>query len=917
MAKSVKELYFEKEFINNEFINIKEELKKTINSFLQDNSKEFYFTKELNKTYEKIKPFLEKRWVKMNDDYCFDKKVGGCWLGLCNDNFDYRAGNFNSGTELEVVLNKMREVYQNNNIDIPRENELKKLTNLSNTPFRLSSKRPEKRSCYILYKIGNKVQGYDLDSGYLKNHHYGNIHPLYRLYKKNSFSLNQKEIFILWIVKKLIPIDFSDEFYKTVLNFEFELNELEIVEVKGNLEILYKFSNLLDILKIKDTKRATLQKYDDKMFFDINRGSWEVFYHSNQDNFKNPVKIELSQPLMAKDPKDDIQAGIIGIDFGTKSTVVVRQTETEDILPIRIGEGNLSKAVNKHSYENPTIMKFVDFEKFLNDYNEKQFRPDTNFNDLPVSYIAYNDMKEATNAENFTSFLKELKQWAGDTNRKIQIQDLKNKNYIFKNFLDLNDEDINPIEIYAYYLGLYINNQFNGIYLDYILSFPVTYEKNVRSKILESFKKGLRKSLPNIGDKINNLKVVAGASEPAAYATVAIEELIFEVDDEIEEVCYAIFDFGGGTTDFNFGLFNSIDEGRYDYKITHFGANGDKFLGGENLLEMLAFEIFKFNQNILRKNNLSFTKPTEIKPFIGSEILLSNSKEAKMNMVTLTEILRKFLERESFEENIFTDDIKLDLVDNNNELKSNIILELPENPDEWLKELLKTRIKKGINTFFEAMREAFVNNSDEINLNTEKIHIFLAGNSSKSPLVKEIFDEKIKLLIEKSKKEYQLSFKIYPPLDNSDDFEKPNGKTGVAFGLIESRAGGRILVVNKNEKDGEIKFKFYLGINKRKKFKIIINKETPYNKWEKFIDAGANYFEVCYTSNATATTNKLSIKDNSIRKKRFDIDKINPNSNVYIRFISPTIFEYVVSDDTDIKNDKYSSEIVKIELKEG
>ncbi len=30
--------------------------------------------------------------------------------------------------------------------------------------------------------------------------------------------------------------------------------------------------------------------------------------------------------------------------------------------------------------------------------------------------------------------------------------------------------------------------------------------------------------------------------------------------------------------------------------IEHFGAGGDKFLGGENLLELLAFEIFKKNK---------------------------------------------------------------------------------------------------------------------------------------------------------------------------------------------------------------------------------------------------------------------------------------------------------------------------------
>jgi hypothetical protein len=34
------------------------------------------------------------------------------------------------------------------------------------------------------------------------------------------------------------------------------------------------------------------------------------------------------------------------------------------------------------------------------------------------------------------------------------------------------------------------------------------------------------------------------------------------------------------------------NERRFDYVINHFGAGGDKYLGGENLLELLAFNIY-------------------------------------------------------------------------------------------------------------------------------------------------------------------------------------------------------------------------------------------------------------------------------------------------------------------------------------
>ena len=55
-------------------------------------------------------------------------------------------------------------------------------------------------------------------------------------------------------------------------------------------------------------------------------------------------------------------------------------------------------------------------------------------------------------------FFSELKQWAGDAGVKkaIRIRDRQDNDYLLKAFRELTDEDLNPIELYAYYLGLYI-----------------------------------------------------------------------------------------------------------------------------------------------------------------------------------------------------------------------------------------------------------------------------------------------------------------------------------------------------------------------------------------------------------------------------------------------------------------------------
>lgn len=95
------------------------------------------------------------------------------------------------------------------------------------------------------------------------------------------------------------------------------------------------------------------------------------------------------------------------------------------------------------------------------------------------------------------------------------------------------------------------------------------------------------------------------------------------------------------------------EERRYDYVINHFGSEGDRYLGGENLLELLAFEVFRANADLLggdKKGSsgdavgFSFSKPQECDAFPGSEMLISDSQEAKRNTKQLMEVLRPFWE---------------------------------------------------------------------------------------------------------------------------------------------------------------------------------------------------------------------------------------------------------------------------------
>ena len=760
-----------------------------------------------------------------------------------------------------------------------------------------------------------------------------------------------------------------------------------VIEKEVTERVMHNFTMTPEIISLYtegllacDKVRADLDVYEKKRLEDVNEGHWELWSDSEPVAKEGQVIATLEKPLVARNPAIDIhEDGLIGIDFGTKSTIVSKQDGREKTNLLRVGTGQLNKKAVSSHYENPTIMEFINLEKFISDYHTRCGRPETSIDDLRVSHTANTDLKSCTRSDDFYSFFYDIKQWCGDTERNIKIIDQKGVERVLPAFVNLEEDAFNPLELYAYYLGLYINNMHKKeIYLDYILSFPVTYEKSVKEKILSSFTKGLKKSLPEPILKneaiMSKFRVRQGVNEPAAYAITALQGYGFEPDEE-ENVLYAIFDFGGGTTDFDFGLWRCSDdskreERRYDYVIEHFGSEGDKYLGGENLLELLAFEVFKANADLLGKkkkakkagadekaeeegtSGFTFSKPKECDEFPGSETLISDSQEARRNTKQLMEALRPFWEgivaiadkdaesgsksEEAAEESdgesednqtiayegyVFRNDaeckfpindgcVTVSLFDKDGNRKSDQKLYI-ENPKENihvnLVEILEKRIERGVSNFFTSIAKAFRNEA-AVKSEVNEIQIFLAGNSSKSPILSKLFQAYIQN--EEGGKEYS---HLFPPLGtkeafailrergiavHEEDITAPTGKTGVAYGLIAGREGGKIKVISEIKADAQTKFRYNIGVEKRGKFKMILDRTlVDYGQWVLLTDAGVEDFEIYYTSQPNAA--KMAISETGIYKKRCRLPYVDEDADVYIRCVedSPEELEYCISKD--------------------
>ena len=716
------------------------------------------------------------------------------------------------------------------------------------------------------------------------------------------------------------------------------LEELTIGKIKGLKEIIIlelnkflknlpnefkkvrkkiRIEKLVSIFVDKDSDRFRSKKYDTEIY-DRNKGSWDIFEATDENNdvVIDGEKINeeiLDRKIYGRNPKNDIvKSGVIGIDFGTKSTVVVSYKDDNEgingskTLPIRIS-GNLDAIERTENYENATIIHFDNIEKFITEYLSSEGRPYTHYDDIQVSVDAENELKRTQNNFDINEFMLDLKQWSANKNKKKTIADKTGKEIILNGYLELNENEFDPIEIYAYYIGCRINNMAQySIFLEYILSFPVTYELEVKNKILNSFRKGIMKSLPNsiLNDEeiMKNFRVKFGASEPASYAITALKKFCVEPDLE-NEIGYSVFDFGGGTTDFSYGIYREKENSRkYDYEIQELESGGDKYLGGENLLSLIAFDVFLQNREKMFEKGYEISLPINQKSKIGFETFVSESNQAEYNMKKIMESMRDYwegkleeTEKEKLKKTIY--------LSNKSGQYQNEELDIDYNR---LDEILKKNIYNGVISFLEKFKVVFDGKK------LKEIYIFLAGNSSKSKFVEEIFENE---LTEEFKQKYNIILKDAYSIENETEGEVIglNSKTGVAFGLVELREGNgevEYIPFRNITKNEEINFKYCIGYSKKRRFVPIIDFNTKYNEWIKYDDIeNENSIEVLYSGDTRAEGKEFPASK-CLRIRILVQD--DGSGSLFIRLKNPNTIEYVICEDIkDIDKTKISEEILK------
>ncbi|MCT8876476.1 Hsp70 family protein [Shewanella xiamenensis] len=687
-----------------------------------------------------------------------------------------------------------------------------------------------------------------------------------------------------------------------------------------------------------DWRPCRLPQLEKARLTDLNKGLWELWDGDPE------TLAELK--LVARNPKLDVKLHNVAIDFGTSSTVVAYCDQHGARKLLRIGVRDFYQQPEASHYENPTVLEILDFERFRAIWQRQTYRPELDWNWLHTSHEAQESFRNNPGDTGVLArILPRIKQWAMRSDKQLlrltdyqghelTLAALTERNPVRGQAMEVSTADpFDPVELYAWYLGMTINWRERGLYLKYHLTFPAKYERATKDKILASFRRGLQRSLPSTlvsqNEIFRDFEVKELASEPAAYAAAALHHLASQdfvdtsavingnsrsIKPKLTEdgVAYAVFDFGGGTTDFDFGLWrwataDEEDEG-YEQVFESLHSSGDNFLGGENLLEHLVYETFKDNLDICREHKIPFTRPLDGKSFSGDEVFVQQTQVAQTNSVLLGTKLRPFMENADSQ---LESQASIDLLNmDGQKVKSEISFDVQK-----LDALLFDRIKEGLRAFLVELDHVVEQ------LGPRPIHLLLAGNGSRSrhitALVENESDEWNALLAEVFQGRSP-TLVIHPPLAvNQDNLHAPTAKTGVALGLLRLCPGEKVKLINKirTESHDEAPFRYYLGGIRRGQFTPQLAPSSDYQQWQLLGSMPQQVFKLCYSVSPKAKVG-MQEGDPELLIHRVDFPAAPSGTKLFVRAIHPCIVELAaVSEEALLESDIISR--MKLDLETG
>lgn len=649
-----------------------------------------------------------------------------------------------------------------------------------------------------------------------------------------------------------------------------------------------------------------------------------------------PVELNVNNTMYTGDGKSCpvLQDKTISIDFGTSSSCVAVEGENGiELLTLSSDEISYpEKQIN--IYENPTYAMIYrwgeiyaqwrrengNFPFLVRGDREEEFNAGGVYFDF--GYSVKNCMDEVSEEE-LNAILAEIKMipYVLHSGRQLSVRPfIKTDKQVVKLVSSPEEEDgehFDPVAFYAYILGRAINNVAkNKIYTKFNITYPVKFDGKLREKIRHSFAYGLKRSLPLPLRDADIVRVEMKRAEPVAYIGAICTRYLRLKDGQPE--LFAVFDFGGGTLDYSFGIFAKDPEYEENAVIHILHVDGDSNIGGETLIKRLSYWIYTStaNANKMIENNIPFEMPSgEIIPNGFGDKFFNESMEAQSNVRKINEkISRKIFEGE-IDENSDTEPVQVELMTLKGEKRE---LECNFSAEELNAKLEKVLSNK-VEEFGRAMDAVFEKHEGLLRYyggegySAGQVNIYMSGNASKNKKLRRQmeaqFGENCRQgrlwLVDETDKEFMAAAQgagagAGIPKENKVAITP---KTAVAIGQVYLQ---KYWVIEEYLGDGneagapDAPFLWYIGNTDMTdgSFKIKIERSSRDSRWVKYCRVNAETAQIYYSQTREKDGNSGSIHSKEIYLSREDKGKY-----LYLRIAGPGSVEYAVCSGGDKPDD--------------
>ena len=366
--------------------------------------------------------------------------------------------------------------------------------------------------------------------------------------------------------------------------------------------------------------------------------------------------------VVRRDPNVDRRRAWVAIDLGMATTVVaVGDGERHELIRI----GATSPPAIAQDYETPSEVVFNNLPRTIKAWRDRVILPLTAWGDVYVGQGARDRLNAPgkERAQRAKASIAELGTLPGRLERgeKVMIcgrSDLDSTMVLEPPAPPIIDEEgidpedpFDPLELFAYYIGVHVNHRLRGIHQNYAIGMPTGWPSERRAQVLAQFRRGILRSLPAgmvAYDDLDALQVFDAGPNVLSFAAFAFR--VFGVQPKGDEpIPFVSIDAGASETSVLCGHYR---RGRPDEVATgleriveHVEPTVLSHVGGELLLHRMAYKVYDASGSSMKSNDIPFEPPPGEDLIAGAEERMVSTLDSQTNVRLLKEAVRSILEK--------------------------------------------------------------------------------------------------------------------------------------------------------------------------------------------------------------------------------------------------------------------------------